>query len=218
MVKLTDNIMKGLERNMRYAQLLAFVRKMRTGKNEVDELGAGKVGDAVSNQYAEILLFGKPPNDRRFAHAAAVIAVLVAGMRPGDRHVVTGKVASVAIDMIGGNAERLEYRVNEEIYPSARDVEWNMMYLAPFKQLGKAGTNVRVVHNVGLHFILHRRREEGEHLSNALLDRFTLTNNVANDKLPSRRIEVLHGGYDIIVECYRSIEIAEQNGWTREMG
>ncbi len=215
---MTDDIVECFERNMRKAELLALFRQVGTGENQVDQLRAGKIGNAVPDENPVIAILGKSANDGSFTHSAAVVALAVARMRPCNRNVVSAKVAAVTVNMVFGDTERLKQRVDEEIDPAACYIEGNVMGLAPFEELGKTVPDSCVIQYIGFDFFLLRGGEKREHFADALLNRFALPDNIANDTFPAWRVEVLHDGDDVIGKRNGAVEIAEQYGRTRKAG
>lgn len=211
-----NDVVERFKRNVRKPQLTAFVGQVRTGEYEIRKLGAGKIGNAVPNKNAKILVLRKAADHRRFAHAAIVIAILVASMRPSNGDSFPGKVASVAINMVGRDAERSKQWMNEKVDAAACHIKGNIMLAAPFEQLRKAFSNAGIGQNVRRYFFLHGGRHESEHFPNALFDRFLLGHDVHDDIFPALGVKVLHDGNDIVAQGNRTVKVAEQNRRTRE--
>jgi len=171
---------------------------MRAGEDEVDELRPRKVGDAVADQNAEIVVPRVAADDRRLAHAAIVCACVVARMRPDDADALAGEVARVAENPFARDRIRRKQRVDEKVDPSARDEKLDAALPAKLEQLGKSGADARGAEHELRDFVFHGRGQQFEQAADAFADADFAGADPLDERLPARRVEMPHDRDDVV--------------------
>src|SRR5262249_24561377 len=119
--------MESLERMERKSELLAFQNQMGASEYRIDELRAFKIGHAVADNDPLVSVTWETADDRRLAHAAVGFAITLTRMRPRNLDLLAAEVTAVAVNMILGDTEWCEERVDEEVNSAACHVKFDIV-------------------------------------------------------------------------------------------